>query len=384
MPTTLPGISVTGAQALLQKQDQILKSFPGSRARLRKGRARRDVHRPGALLDDGDRRHPEARVAVADEGSLVLLLDAGLPQAARAPALARDDLLGRARERDERRPSASGPDQRLDDADQEPHRHADDGHPNARRASRSSARTSRRSSGSPASSSRSSQAVPGTRSVYGERVAGGFFVDFDLKRREIARYGLTIKEVQDVIMAAIGGENVTTTIEGRERYPVNVRYPRELRDDPDKLARTLVPTMSGAQIPLSQLADIRLVEGPSMIRDENGRLSGLRLRRRRHRQPGHRRLHRGREGGRRPVGQAAHGLSARLERPVRGHGAGPGEDAGRPAGHAVSHLRPALRQHQVPRRRRSSCCSPCPFPRSARSGCSTPSATTSRSASGSA
>ena len=116
--------------------------------------------------------------------------------------------------------------------------------------------------------------VPGTRSVYGERVAGGFFVDFDLKRREIARYGLTIKEVQEVIMTAIGGENVTTTIEGRERYPVNVRYPRELRDEPDKLARVLVPTRSGAQVPLSQLADIRLVEGPSMIRDENGRLSG--------------------------------------------------------------------------------------------------------------
>jgi Cu(I)/Ag(I) efflux system membrane protein CusA/SilA len=75
-------------------------------------------------------------------------------------------------------------------------------------------------------------------------------------------------------MRAIGGENVSTTIEGRERYPINVRYPREMRDDPDKLARTLVPTMSGAQIPLSQLADIRLSEGPSMIRDENGRLSG--------------------------------------------------------------------------------------------------------------
>ncbi|MGH9367089.1 MAG: efflux RND transporter permease subunit, partial [Thermoanaerobaculia bacterium] len=118
------------------------------------------------------------------------------------------------------------------------------------------------------------QRVPGTRSVYGERVAGGYFVDFDLKRREIARYGLTIREVQEVIMSAIGGENVSTTIEGRERYPINVRYPRELRDDPDKLARTLVPTMSGAQIPLSQLADIRLVEGPSMIRDENGRLAG--------------------------------------------------------------------------------------------------------------
>ena len=148
------------------------------------------------------------------------------------------------------------------------------------------------------------QAVPGTRSVYGERVAGGFFVDFDLKRREIARYGLTIKEVQDVIMSAIGGENVTTTIEGRERYPVNVRYPRELRDDPDKLARTLVPTMSGAQIPLSQLADIRWSKGLDDPRRERPALR-LRLRRRRHRQAGHRRLHRGREGGRRAVGEAA-------------------------------------------------------------------------------
>jgi Cu(I)/Ag(I) efflux system membrane protein CusA/SilA len=118
------------------------------------------------------------------------------------------------------------------------------------------------------------QKVPGTRSVYGERVAGGYFVDFDLNRAEIARYGLTIKQVQDVIMTAIGGENVTTTIEGRERYAVNIRYPRELRDEVDKLARVLVPTMGGAQIPLGQLASIRLVEGPSMIRDENGKLSG--------------------------------------------------------------------------------------------------------------
>ena len=75
-------------------------------------------------------------------------------------------------------------------------------------------------------------------------------------------------------MTAIGGENVSTTIEGRERYPINVRYPRELRDEIDKLARVLVPTMSGAQIPLGQLATIKLVEGPAMIRDENGKLSG--------------------------------------------------------------------------------------------------------------
>ena len=118
------------------------------------------------------------------------------------------------------------------------------------------------------------QKVPGTRSVYGERVSGGYFVDFDLNRPEIARYGLTIKDVQDVIMSAVGGENVSTSIEGRERYPINVRYPRELRDEVDKLARVLIPTMSGAQIPLGQLASIRLTEGPAMIRDENGKLSG--------------------------------------------------------------------------------------------------------------
>ncbi len=116
--------------------------------------------------------------------------------------------------------------------------------------------------------------VPGTRSVYGERTAGGYFVDFDLNRAEIARYGLTIGAVQDVIMTAIGGENVSTSIEGRERYPINVRYPRELRDDVDKLSRALVPTMGGAQVPLGQLATVKLVEGPAMIRDENGKLSG--------------------------------------------------------------------------------------------------------------
>jgi Cu(I)/Ag(I) efflux system membrane protein CusA/SilA len=116
--------------------------------------------------------------------------------------------------------------------------------------------------------------VPGTRSVFGERVSGGYFVDFDLNREAIGRYGLTIKEVNDVIMSAIGGENVSTTIEGRERYPINVRYPRELRDELEKLARVLVTTPSGANIPLGQLAAIRLAEGPAMIRDENGKLSG--------------------------------------------------------------------------------------------------------------
>jgi Cu(I)/Ag(I) efflux system membrane protein CusA/SilA len=116
--------------------------------------------------------------------------------------------------------------------------------------------------------------VPGARSVYGERVSGGYFVDFDIDRAAIARYGLTIDDVQQTIMTAIGGENVSTTIEGRERYPINIRYPRELRDEMDKLGRVLVATPNGGQIPLAQLATVRIVEGPAMIRDENGKLAG--------------------------------------------------------------------------------------------------------------
>jgi len=116
--------------------------------------------------------------------------------------------------------------------------------------------------------------VRGTRSIYAERTAGGYFLDFDLKREQLARYGLTIDDVEMVIMSAVGGENISTTVEGRERYPINVRYPRELRDDIEKLKRVLVPTMMGAQVPLEQLADIRLTLGPAMIRDENGLLSG--------------------------------------------------------------------------------------------------------------
>jgi Cu(I)/Ag(I) efflux system membrane protein CusA/SilA len=103
---------------------------------------------------------------------------------------------------------------------------------------------------------------------------GGFFVDFNLKRGELARYGLSVADAQNVIMSAIGGENVTTTIEGRARYPVNVRYPRELRDNLENLSQVLVSTPSGSQIPIAQIAEIKRVNGPSMIRDENGMLAG--------------------------------------------------------------------------------------------------------------
>jgi len=137
--------------------------------------------------------------------------------------------------------------------------------------------------------------IPGTRSAYAERVTTGYFLDFEVKREEAARYGLTVEDVQEVIQSAVGGMNVTTTIEGRERYPVNIRYARELRGDIERLKRILVPlapmgrqpasaggmsttaaplpAASSASVPLGQLADIRIVRGPTAIKSEEGLLS---------------------------------------------------------------------------------------------------------------
>ncbi len=117
--------------------------------------------------------------------------------------------------------------------------------------------------------------VPGTKSAFAERLNEGYYLDLTVNRREAARYGLTVGDVQAVITSAIGGETVTTTVEGRERYSVNVRYKRELRDDPDRLKRVLIPTPSGAQIPLGQIADLVITQGPPSITDEAGALAGL-------------------------------------------------------------------------------------------------------------
>ena len=118
-------------------------------------------------------------------------------------------------------------------------------------------------------------AVKGTRNIFAERTGSGYFLDFDWNREELARHGLSIDEVQSVIQNAIGGENVTTTVEGRERYAVNVRYQRDFRSDLSALGRILVPALDGKrQIPLSQLATIKTVSGPAMIRNEDGLLTG--------------------------------------------------------------------------------------------------------------
>jgi Cu(I)/Ag(I) efflux system membrane protein CusA/SilA len=117
--------------------------------------------------------------------------------------------------------------------------------------------------------------APGTRSAFAERQTGGFYVDVAIRRADAARFGLTSDDVNEVVESAIGGVAVSQTVEGRERYPINVRYARELRDSPEALGRILVSTPTGAQIPLSQVADVRTVTGPPMIRSENGKLAGL-------------------------------------------------------------------------------------------------------------
>jgi Cu(I)/Ag(I) efflux system membrane protein CusA/SilA len=273
MPTTLPGISVTEAQSLLQTQDQLLKSFPevervyGKAGRIEsstdpapfsmmettvvlkpRGEWRRKSRWYSAWLPDVLQR--PLRHVWSDRLSweeLVSEMDAklkfpGVSNAWTMPIKGRIDMLTTG----VRTPIGI----KLFGSD-------------LKEIERLGVEIETALGG-----------VPGTRSVYAERTAGGYFVDFDLKRDLLARYGLSIKEAEEVIMSAIGGETVTTTVEGRERYSVNVRYAREFRDNIAKLQRVLVPTMSGAQLPLAQLADIRLRQGPGMIRNENGLLSG--------------------------------------------------------------------------------------------------------------
>jgi len=116
--------------------------------------------------------------------------------------------------------------------------------------------------------------APYTRSAFAERISGGYFLDFDIDRKKIARYGLTVGDVEDVLMAAVGGMTVSETVEGRERYAINLRYARDFRDDPQALKRVLVPTPGGAQVPLAQLAELIFRTGPPMLRNENGQLVG--------------------------------------------------------------------------------------------------------------
>lgn len=116
--------------------------------------------------------------------------------------------------------------------------------------------------------------LPQVRSVFAEKVAQGFYVNVEVKREEAARYGLTIADVQTAVSSGIGGQNIAENVEGRERYPINVRYERDFRDNVDKMRDVLIGTPSGAQIPLGQVAKISFTHGPAMIRDEDGALTG--------------------------------------------------------------------------------------------------------------
>jgi copper/silver efflux system protein len=116
--------------------------------------------------------------------------------------------------------------------------------------------------------------LPEMRSAFAEKVAQGFYVNVEVNRPESARYGLTVADIQTAVASGIGGENITENIEGRERYPINVRYQRDFRNDTDKMRGVLIGTPSGAQVPLGQVAKISFSRGPAMIRDEDGVLTG--------------------------------------------------------------------------------------------------------------
>ncbi|MBI3601987.1 MAG: efflux RND transporter permease subunit [Candidatus Omnitrophica bacterium] len=250
MPITMPGISITQAQKLLQTQDRILKSFPQvERVWGKAGRMESSTDpAPLSMMETTVLLKPPSKwpKAISHE-ELINQMDAalkipGTTNAWTMPIKNRIDMLSTGI----RTPIGI----KVLGADLNQIEHV----------------------GIQLESILKD--VRGTRSVYAERVSGGYFLDFDLKREALARYGLSIDDAQMTIASAIGGENITTTIEGRERYGVNVRYPRELRDNVEKLNRVFVATPSGMQVPLGQIADIVMRTGPSMIRDENGLMSG--------------------------------------------------------------------------------------------------------------
>jgi Cu(I)/Ag(I) efflux system membrane protein CusA/SilA len=247
MPTTLPGISITKAKELLQQTDRIIATFPEVHHVFGKiGRAETATDpAPLSMIETTIMLKPESewREGMTME-QLIMELDKaiqfpGLTNAWTMPIKTRVDMLSTGIKTPVGIKLMGEDLQVLSDVGEK--------------------------------IEAALREVPGTLSVYSERVTGGNFLDYKIKRGEAARYGLTVGDVQDIIMSAVGGMNVTQTVEGLERYPVNLRYGSELRDTPEKLRRILVPTPSGAQIPITQLADIRIVKGPPAIKSENAR-----------------------------------------------------------------------------------------------------------------
>ena len=248
MPTTFPGISITKARELLIQTDRILKQFPEVESVFGKvGRAESATDAaPLSMLETIIRLKPHSQWPQAQKTTQELMAEfdqainfPGVANSWSPPIKTRIDMLSTGI----KTPigiKVSGPDlnvlQRLS-TDIE-----------------SLMKT-----------------MPETRSAFGDRAVGGYFLDFDIDRQAAARYGLTVGDIQDVILSAVGGMNITHTVEGLERYPVNLRYPRDYRDSPEVLRRVLIPTPSGIQIPISQVAKLQLRRGAPVIKSENAR-----------------------------------------------------------------------------------------------------------------
>ncbi|NOZ10320.1 MAG: efflux RND transporter permease subunit [Gammaproteobacteria bacterium] len=248
MPTVFPGISITKAKDLLQQTDKILKTFPEALSVFGKvGRAESATDSaPLSMMETIIRLKPRDQWPDPDKTTQELMTEMdgaikfpGVANAWTLPIKTRIDMLSTGI----KTPigiKVAGPDltvlQRVSEEIE-----------------------------------RAMKTIPETLSAFGDRAVGGYFLDFDINREAAARYGLTVGDVQDVIKTAIGGMNVTQTVEGLERYPVNLRYPRELRDNPERLKRVLIPTPTGAQIPLSLVADLQLRRGAPVIKSENAR-----------------------------------------------------------------------------------------------------------------
>ena len=248
MPTTFPGISITKAKELLQQTDKILVTFPEVHSVFGKvGRAETATDAaPLSMLETTVRLKPKDQWPNPDKTTKQLMAEMdkvlqfpGLANAWTMPIKTRIDMLSTGI----KTPvgiKVSGPDLNVlqtvaQDIEQ------------------------------------IMKSMPETTSAFGDRAVGGYYLDFVIDRERAARYGLTVGAVQDVLQSAIGGMNITETVEGLERYPVNLRYPRELRGDLEALKRVLIPTPTGAQIPLTMVADIHYKRGPPVIKSENAR-----------------------------------------------------------------------------------------------------------------
>ena len=251
MPTTLPGISITEAASLLQKSDRIIKSFPEVESVFGKAGRADTATDPAPLSMDETvinlRPQSEWPKGMTEKKLIDAMNKAlqfpGVTNAWTQPIRGRNDMLSTGI----RTPlgiKVFGKNlAQIETVGKEIETAVHD--------------------------------IPGTASVYAERVTGGYYLNIDPDRAALARYGITIGDVQKVIAAALGGMKVTTTVEGNERYPVNVRYPRDFRSDPQAIAQNiLVPIPSGGMVPLGQVAHISLSPGPQMIRTENAQLVG--------------------------------------------------------------------------------------------------------------